>query len=289
MQGKFGTLWKGTHIGGLAKSIQLAHFLNLAGVSLKIGDHHSDHSRSFPDMAEAVAAFKAEGFWVAVWHYIYGGVWIDKDNKPQTFGSSPEAEADFARRMIDELEPCLYLVDAEREYKVSNQQARAIRFMNRLGAPGIPVALNSYRFPNVHPELPWAEFLFGGSGCQFHSPQVYHGPGRAVHDLNESMRQLKLRCDLPFLPMGRAYIGDGHADPKPHELIDFFQRCLEVDIPAASFWSMDHLVTQPGGQARAQAIAAFDWPVSQPDPEPPNLEARLINLEQWAREQGYQG
>jgi hypothetical protein len=140
---------------------------------------------------------------------------------------------------------------------------------------GVPVALSAYRFPNYHPEFPWYEFA---SGCNYHMPQVYWQPPSKVNgpvvELEQSIQQLNRIKVLPIVPIGRAYIGDGHAKPTADEISQFAKRAKELGVPGMSFWALDFLYTHEGGSSWADAIAqawgGADAPVTPPvDPTLP--------------------
>lgn len=252
--------------GSIEAIIQSCVDMGLSWIALKIGDAASDYYRSFDDMAFAILAFRAAGIKVWLWHYIYGGVWIDKAGVAHTGGASPAQESAFAKQQVSALEADGYIIDVEREYKVLSQKTRAESYMAGLVGIGVPVALCSYRFPSLHTQLPWYTFL---AGSDFHMPQVYHGPGRGIIDLERSYSELMSLKTMPFVPVGRAYIGDGYPAPGPDglELIDFMGRVETKGCPGVSFWAMDFLTLHEGGAEREIAIAEYDWPGSTP-PEP---------------------
>lgn len=276
MNGKMIYLWKGRQCAGgdLVKTVQECRRLGLSAVALKIADAVDETYASYPDfMPQAVATFKAAGFKVWGWQYIYGGVVMNRDNQIiTTNGPKPDEEGDLAVREVRRLGLDGYIIDAEREYKVFNQAERARRFTARLAGLDVPVALSSFRFPSLHPEFPFREFL---AGCDVHMPQVYWGPGKAESDLDRSMLELRNLRALPFCPVGRAYIGDGHPDPQPGELKAFMQRAVDRGCVGVNFWSLDHLYMHTGGAGRADAIAGFEWPAEEP---PPPVQVKVVQV-----------
>ena len=274
MNGKGLFIWKGRSCesGDLGQAVERAQALGLSWVALKIGDQDADHSRSYSDMALAVRAFRSAGLQVWAWHYVYGGCWIDFVGSVHTDGPSPEHEALFACHQVETYGFDGYIIDAEREYKVAQPERRAARFVNALRGIGVPVALSSYRYPSLHQEFPFEAFL---ELAEIHMPQVYWGDyaNAPELELERSRSELKAIKDLPFSPIGRAYIGDGHANPKPTELTRFMEICRKRELPGCSFWSWDALCTHSGGQERAAAISLFDWQTGaapeDPTPETP--------------------
>jgi hypothetical protein len=225
-------------------------------------------------MKAAVKAFREAGISVWVWHYVYGGVAMDKNSQViSTKGPTPEAEAEFAKRHVQELGADGYVIDAEREYKTVSQHLRARRFMAALAGIGVPVGLAGWRFPKLHPEYPWAEFL---EGTDYHMPQVYwnqpsiwrprFGPEA---ELRTSVTDLLALKQIPIAPAGRAYIGDGHPNPRPEEITKFLETAAELGCPGVSFWALDFVYGHPGGKERGEAIAQFKWagpPAASPRP-----------------------
>jgi hypothetical protein len=268
--GKGIMIWKGKTYGDgtVEAAVQACQEMGLRWVALKIGDAANTTYQSYADMPAAVKAFRAAGMKVWGWHYIYGGIWIDKLGVVHVEGASPSQEAAFAKSRVSALGLDGYLIDAEREYKVYSQAERAKSFMAGLAGIGVPVGLCSYRFPTLHATFPWKEFL---AGCQFHAPQVYHGPLRGIIDLERSMLELRALKDLPFAPVGRAYIGDGYAEPGPsgEEINGFLGHAELKGCTGASFWALDFLWTHVGGDLRKLAIGAYAWSGDQdPEPEP---------------------
>ncbi len=266
IDGKGMLVWQGRNIakGDPQKLLEICQEMKLSWVGLKIGDDTDQRTASYPGaMIETVHRLRAGGLKVWGWHYIYGGVMVSKSGKYYADGPSPALEADFAKATVNALGLDGYIIDAEKEFKGMAQGPRAKIFVDRLRGIGVPVALCSYRFPSLHPEFPWAEFL---AGTDLHMPQVYWGPGKAVSDLDRSLTELTGKRSLPMAPVGRAYIGDGHPDPAPAELTAFMTRAQDRGMPGVSFWAMDFLYLHAGGQERQQAITNYNWGNQPPAP-----------------------
>ncbi len=269
MNGKGILIWQGKNWGDGSPqaAAQACKDMGLSWVGLKIGDDASPKYASYADMPAAVRVFRAAGLFVWGWHYVYGGVRIRKDGTAYRYGPSPEQEAAFAVKQVADLGLDGYIMDPEKEYKVMEPAPRAALFTAGLMRMRGPIALCSYRFPRLHPEFPWTEFL---AAADVHMPQVYWGPGRAVPDLDQSASELLLKRRLPFVPVGRAYIGDGHPGPTQAEVRAFMQRAEDRGCPGLSFWALDFLQLHKGGSALADVIRQFVWsPVVVPPPPPP--------------------
>lgn len=280
--GKGVFIWQGKQCGpkrtgfnDVQSAVDVCVLMGLTHVVLKIGDGTSRYSQSYADMAAAVQSFRAAGIGVWLWHYVTCGVWFNEDDQPRLSNVTPEMDAAFALKAIRELKPDGYVIDAEKELKVINQKERARNFMKTLMAgsgPGIPVALSSFRFPRLHPELPWDEFL---AGCDLVMPEVYWQPKSIWHpkwgpegELRESITQTLAKRQLPIVPTGRAYIGDGHPNPTTQEITTFLETAKSLGCPAANFWALDFLFYHLGGQARMEAISDYAWDPTTPIPTP---------------------
>lgn len=255
-------IWQGKNFAGgsISTTVAACAAMKLKWVALKIGDRNSNTYASYIDMLNAVAAFHQAGIQVWGWHYIYGGIYIDSTGNAVPYGASPTQEAQYAIGETVRLGLDGYIIDAEKQFKLYHQQERATEFMNALDAGiTVPVALCSYRFPDVHPEFPWDEFLANGR-VTIHMPQVYWGPGNSKTDLLSSMYQLNAIKELPVVPVGRAYIGDGNANPTPEEITLFMQTAVDEQLHGCTFWAMDFLALHAGGSLRQKAITDFVWP-----------------------------
>ena len=243
--------------------------------------------KAWEGLAPFVTACHAEGWLVVGWHYLYCGIYITQSGQWVTTAISPEMEAKVSADQVEALELDGFIIDAEREFKVGNQATRARRYIQALKPRvTVPIGLSSYRFPSLHREFPWMEFL---NGCDYHVPQIYWNPPNPAKgfgpeaELERSCKELRAIVDLPIVPIGRAYIGDGHPDPKPNEIAAFLGKAKEMNLPGAGFWALDFLYLHSGGKARSDAIAAFGWDGTKP-PEPPT-ERWEYAITAWARRQ----
>lgn len=198
---------------------------------------------------------------------VYGWQWVELDN--------PGGEAARAIERVTSLGLDGWEIDAEGRTKGKYSQASIYIHDLKNGLPDTPVGLCSYRFPSYHQTVPWDQFL---SLCDYHCPQVYWNPPYPpnygpVPETQRSYSELMVEKLLPFVPVGRAYIGDGHAYPTGQELTDFMYTAYDLDSPGVSFWSFDALYAHSGGAERAEAIGAYNWVTE------PTLEERVTALE----------
>lgn len=257
-------------------------------VAVKIADGAAVNgaSTTADRMRLYVDAFHKRGIQVWGWQYLYGGRKVVRDSAGNVIGftentySTPQSEAQIAIDQLARFGLDGYIMDPEREYKTA-PAGRASEFMGRLraGIGALPVGLCSYRYPRVHPELAWREFL---AETDYHMPQVYWGHGPSMNgmtsdgrwcsqvELDTSVEQLRALKDIPFMPVGRAYIGDGHAGPRPEEITAFLDRARALEFVSAGFWAWDFLrPSYPGASDRKAAISDFSWSTTPPPPPPP--------------------
>lgn len=242
-------------IAAKAKQAGLTHIL------VKIADgtisYNIDAARGVDLVPPVLRACKEAGIEVWGWHYVRG------DN--------PVGEAKLAIQRSLQLGIDGYVIDAEAEYQTLAKTASAERFMRELraGLPRLPVGLSTYRFPDRHRQLPFAAFL---GGCDYAMPQVYyeqaHNPAQ---QLEMSVDQyMALKPARPVIPTAPAY-GRGDWRPTSQELTLFLAKARELGLTGANVWSWD-VASRPAYQDLWQAVAQFDWPVTDPPPEAPPEE-----------------
>lgn len=234
--------------GDPAKIVSEAQQAGLSHVLVKIADgtRPFGFTGSNDHTLPVVKALQEAGIQAWGWHYVYG--------------SDPQGEAAIAVKRVRELGLDGYIVDAEAEYK--NKRQAAITYMAALRAdlPDLPIALSSFRFPNYHPELPWAEFL---EKCDLHMPQVYW---EQAHNVDWQLRESKKQCDAlpnarPYIPTGAAY-GTPGWDPTVEDVRTFMDTAKDLGLEAVNFFQWDycrkHLPTL------WTAIAEYAWPFTPP-------------------------
>jgi hypothetical protein len=208
---------------------QIATHAKEAGLShliLKIADGTMIYNGNWGDPKDytspVVSALRASGINVWGWHYIYG------DN--------PTGEANVAISRIRQYNLDGYVIDVEKEYKVSGKKAAAKKFMAQVRAacPNLTIALSSYRYPSLHPQIPWTEFL---ERCDLNMPQVYwmkaHNPG---DQLARSVMELQAKTpSRPIVPTGAAFREFGWK-PTDSEVLEFCKKAKELNLSAVNFW-----------------------------------------------------
>ncbi len=211
-----------------------------------------------PPVAEAL---RAAGVQVWGWHYIYG------DN--------PAGEASTAVKRCTQLKLDGYVVDAEAEYKRPGRAAAAHAFMKalRAGLPQTPLALSSFRYPKLHPQLPWKAFL---ENCDLSMPQVYweqaHNPEQQLaRSITELADPALVGYVRPCVPTGSAY-GVGNWRPTADEVTRWLKQAVSLKLPAANLYSWDY-ASAAGNSDLWNAAAQFDWPAA----EPQDMAVRYLN------------
>jgi ketosteroid isomerase-like protein len=205
-------------------------------------------------VAPVAAALKARGIQVWGWHYVYG--------------ERPVDEARAAIRRANQLQLDGYVIDAEGEYTQPGMAAAAHTFMANLkaGLPAeMPVALSSYRFPSLHPQLPWAAFL---EHCDLNMPQVYwQGAHNSAVQLSRSLAENSnpklVGTPRPVVPTGSAY-GAGDWIATADDLQKFLAAAQQAKLPAANFYSWDNAAV-PDNDDLWNAAATYDWQASASD------------------------
>jgi hypothetical protein len=203
-----------------AKAAGLTHLV------IKIADGTMVYNGTWGDPTDyttpVVNALRAAGIKVWGWHYIYGDY--------------PNGEANVAIARIRQYDLDGYVIDVEKEYKASGKRAAAKKFMTqvRTACPDLTIALSSYRYPSLHPQVPWIEFL---EQCDLNMPQVYwmkaHNPGDQLARCVDEFQARK--PSLPIVPTGAAFREFGWK-PTDAEVREFCEKAKQLHLTAINFW-----------------------------------------------------
>jgi hypothetical protein len=230
---------------------QIANYAKAAGLShlvVKIADGMMVYNGIWGDQTDyttpVVNALRARGIKVWGWHYIYG------DN--------PISEANVGIARIRQYNLDGYVIDVEKEFKASGKKVAAKKFMDQVRStlPNLPIALSSYRYPSLHPQVPWTEFL---DQCDIIMPQVYwmkaHNPGdQLARCVNEFRAKVPVR---PIVPTGAAFREYGW-QPTDSEVLEFFQKARELNLSAVNFWEWSD--ARSGNLPRVwETIQEYKW------------------------------
>ena len=207
-----------------------------------------------------VQAFQAEGIEVWGFSWTYGVV----DQAKQT-------ERIVTR--VRQLNLSGWMDDCESDWK-GNYAAQARKFRNllRTQLPDTPIGLTSYRYPKLHPEMPWAAL---SEQIDFYCPQVYWEGGHdPLVQLKRSVAEHRAIRDIPIIPAGAAYEERGW-QPTPAEVDEFHAGVIAGGYQAWLWWEWEYAIIT----RLLEVIAAQDPTVEIPDPEPLTLEGLLARIE----------
>lgn len=221
-----------------------------------------------------VEAFQAVGIKVIGWQYIYFTSWSPAIN-----------EARKANTRVKDLGLDGFVIDAEGYAKRKPTDTK--NYMDNLDV-GVPVALSTYRYPVVHPEISYKTFL---AGCDAVMPQVYwefaHNAGA---QLEHSYAQwTKLLADtglpkLPYIPTGAAYSRTTWSATSA-DVLAFLQTAVAIDkadlpleVPGVNFWVWQSAKTL----GLWDFIAQFPWPTDGPGPTPSE-----VGIHEWVADYLY--
>ncbi|MCW5876128.1 MAG: nuclear transport factor 2 family protein [Anaerolineales bacterium] len=207
-------------IAELAKNAGMSHVL------IKIADgeytYNVDRDTQFDRVPALVAALRQRGVQPWGWQYVYG--------------RNALAEARMAVKRVRQFDLPGFVVNAEIEFKAPKMDVVAGRYMEELraGLPTTPIALSTFRYPNMHRPFPYETFL---EYSDFNMPQVYWvKSSNPAQQLLRTLREHQaLRVWRPILPTGCAY-PEGTWKPTPKQIIDFMDAAREYDMPGANYW-----------------------------------------------------
>ena len=181
------------------------------------------------------------------------------------YGDNPSAEATIAITRNQALGLDGFVVSAGVGYERPGMSSAAHQFISTVRAGlKVPIALNSFRFPNYHTKFPWSEFLLY---CDLHMPQVYW---EQAHNAGEQLSESKRQCDAlpysrPFIPSGAAYLAPGWS-PTAQDITDFMDTAEALGLPTVNFFNWD--VCHASLPLSWKAIASFPWPTESQGNQP---------------------
>jgi hypothetical protein len=229
-------------IADMARSANLGHLL----IKIADGTNSFNISSGTDLVPPLVSALQARGIEVWGWHYVYG--------------TRPTEEALKAIERIQQTGVSGYIIDAEAEYKEPGKYLAARTFMRAMRdkLPFYPIGLSTYRYPSLHPEFPYEEFL---SLCDIALPPVYwtlaHNPRE---QLARSINEYRGMTALPIVPTGSAY-AQGSWLPSTGEIVEFMNAARDFGLSGANFWEWYSARNISGIW---EAIAGYTWPIQPP-------------------------
>jgi hypothetical protein len=242
-------LWQLPKSGGADPKTLVARLqaANIRRIYVKIADGTKTYPLSGVDYTkEVVAAARASNFAVWGWHYIYG--------------KSPNKEAEIAADQVSTFGLDGYIYNAEKEYRDNKRVAEAEIFVERLRElmGVLPLGFSSFKFPKLHPGLPWAEL---GGAADILMPQVYwveaHDPAKQYD--TSATQWAKLQPKAAMVPTGAAYTDDPVKwRPTPEEITAFLTHVRSKGVRSADFWVWDYVAKKTNSDL-LDAITAFSW------------------------------
>lgn len=234
----------------------------ISWVTIKVQDKHFEYYSEAVTMP-VVSALEAVNIKVYGWGYLVG--------KDVIRGTTPQKEAEKTISLILKYRLQGFFMDAEAEYKRSGMNTSATIYTTavRSALPTTELGLCSYRFPSLHPQLPWNEFL---RHADFHVPQVYWEQAHnSATQLRQSHMQLSSLKAIPVIPVGSCYSrgAPGKTDywePTIQDLDAFDATAKALSLPGLSWWSWEHAERR---QDWWSTISKHSWSTSPPPPPPP--------------------
>lgn len=196
-----------------------------------------------------VSALRSRGISVWGWQYIYG--------------VNASLEARMAISRVKQFALDGFVVNAEIEFQEKGMHVPAGQYMRELraGLPNVPIALSSFRYPNVHHPFPWETFL---EYADLNMPQVYWvGSNNPADQLARCVREFQgLRVWRPIFPTGAAY-GEHGWRAKPQEVTAFLQAVQAAGLPGCNFWEW-YFARQKNSELW-NPVQEFPWPTVAPE------------------------
>lgn len=217
--GKGMFVWRIERIGTPASIAAQAKAAGFSHVLVKIAD--GVDFDDYPQAGQLVNALHEVGIEAYGWQYVY------------LYSSVLEAEVGARRCIYNGCDG--FVIDAERQCKDNPLDAAA--YCERLAyllPDEMSIGLSSYRFPSLHPELPW-DILRGV--CAYDIPQVYweqaHNPADQLYRSYAEFKKFKRQ--LPYIPTGAAY-PTSVWKPTPADIEEFIAACGELNLGGYNFW-----------------------------------------------------
>jgi len=238
--------------GDVQKIAQLARRSGFSHVIIKVANgiwkYNYDWENHIDWCPDLVDALQDNGIEPWGWHYV--------------FGEDPVREARVAIERVKGLGLKGYVIDAEAHYKREKHRHEAAeRFMGELRkgvGKNVPLALSSYRFPSLHPEIPWNQFLLE---CDINMPQVYwirsHNPGAQLSQTLREFASPKFKAHPPIIPTGAAFSEHGWT-ASASEVQEFLETTRSLNLEAANFWEW-HAARDQIPVEVWKTIRDYDW------------------------------
>lgn len=300
IQGTGFYIWKLADCLPVSKLVDTLQRANASWVSIKIADGTLKHNQIREDgkwsgndvfLKSVIDTLRNAGISVGGWHFIYPLPTLN-----------PGAQAGLAGERYQKLQLEHLLIDAENwsnggaywkylaDGKINPDRIRSANvYMNQLRPAGINLAqavgLSSYRFPTVHREFPFAQFVNHESSSLI-APQMYWV---GSHNPREQIQRCIAEYDAvdsgvrDLIPIGAAYSA-GAWEPTVADITEFMDAVQEFNLPGCGFWSLDWIMTHNRMDwIDAMAGAAVPVPPAPPapsEPEEPPMQVEIVGLDE---------
>lgn len=271
--------WKIKDSGGPDGVVNVSSRLKLAYNMIKI----ADGSNSFnlrqnalglwvDDIVDpTVNGLRAIGIEPIGWQYVYL--------------YNPINEARKAAERVKKFGLQGFVVNAETQSK--NKPDEALIYMRELRRllPNVVIAVSSYRYPNLHMDFPWKQFL---ELADINMPQVYwmqaHNPAYQLRTSVAKFEELykKIGFSRPILPTGSAFAEHGWI-ATDKDLDEFHTESLRLAsenkiVASNNWWELSAMIKH----SFVETIAAHEWsdtpvpPTPDPDPIPETPKVLMV-------------
>jgi hypothetical protein len=239
LTGRFMYIWKLKPVlvteMGIKNFVQKAKKAKLSGVWIKVAEGRNPYTNVLGEMEsqfhEVIQRLNDKGIAVWGWHV------------PQAAtADSAQEEAELVAWLAEQFNVSGVLMDAEAgggffkgNAETADTYARALR--ETLMGKGKGLAICSHDIPKNFPEFPFDAFA---QHATVNAPQVYYGGSSSVENRLSRAIAANSHLDLPFVPVGAGWIGDGggcsSASACAERAIIFMRLVRDQGFPGYSFW-----------------------------------------------------
>lgn len=241
--------WQIKNLPPPAQLVKICHDYHISKVCVKIQNGLNRYNQVGQDGKWTGNDDYFKGSWIATleagdievhgWAFLY------------TLPTSPGAQAGISGERVQKLGIRSLKLDIEEDggggWKTSPYRKQsAVTYMTQVRGAGVPLSyplgMCSYRRPDLHPQVPWTQFLLT-EDLDHNAQQCYwagaHNPGEQV--LKSVLEYDEIRV-LPQEPVGAMY-GEGGWAPTKEDITEFMVTARDrLSIGTVWFWSLDYVV-----------------------------------------------
>lgn len=235
--------------GDPERFVELLKTMNFEGVMLKAADgpYVQTVSRYSPwpnwgenVREELIVALRAAGLKIFFWHFVYG--------------SYPDGELAIAREQVDRFQPDGYVWNVEGAFErkpKAETNARILSSGLKISHPYLAQGLCSWALYESSSGAEWhpkkvAKAFFETVDVEL--PMMYWqgiGATAAINYFYRSIKQIRALTDLPVVPIGRSYNGDGgYADASGIQAFgtEVYFEAADYNLIGNTWYSLDKAV-----------------------------------------------